>query len=66
MDSTITTSGGKASLIAFSVLQIVGGQVGMIFILSTAFASPERVRRHPCFLNFAGSWFLYSLSYTLL
>jgi len=62
---SIGTSGGKASLVAFSFLQIVG-QIGMVFIIFTAFTSSERVRRHPCFLNFAFSWFLYSVSYTLL
>ncbi|KAF8522092.1 hypothetical protein BU17DRAFT_87191 [Hysterangium stoloniferum] len=62
----VEASGGNTTLIVFLALQIIGGQVGVPFILFTIFLSPETVRRHVCFVNFCISWLIYSVSYVLL
>jgi len=62
----VEASGGNTTLIVFLALQIIGGQVGVPFILFTVFLSPDTVRRHACFVNFCISWLIYSVSYVLL
>lgn len=53
-------------LTAFLVLQILGGHVGMSFILLNVFVARRTVKRHPVFISFCFTWMLFSLSYTLL
>jgi len=55
----------KGELVAFLCLQVLGGHLGMLMILSTIFLS-RTIVRHPVFVNFCVTWMLYSLSYSLL
>jgi len=54
-----------APIAAFMTLQVLGGHVGMVLILSTILFS-RRIVRHPVFVNFCVTMMLYALSYTLL
>ncbi|KAF8474304.1 hypothetical protein JB92DRAFT_3052414 [Gautieria morchelliformis] len=54
-----------APQVAFLILLVLGGHVGMPLILSATFFSGH-VFRHPVFVNFCITWMLYSLAYTLL
>lgn len=54
-----------AQQVAFLVLLVLGGHVGMVLILSTILLS-RHILRNPIFVNFCITWMLYTLSYTLL
>lgn len=58
-------STSKSPLVAFMVLQVLGGHVGMSIMLLTIFTS-RKIARHSVFINFCMTWVLFSLSYTLL
>ncbi|PAV19454.1 hypothetical protein PNOK_0438800 [Pyrrhoderma noxium] len=65
----LVTSGGKhfdlSAVIGFFLLQILGGHVGIPFVLLTLYFAGG-IRRHPMLVNFMFTWVIYTTSFCIL
>ena len=52
-------------VIAFYVLQIIGGNVLIPIMVLASLVQGNRYSRTPLFMNFCGGWIAYSISFLL-